>query len=146
MSTRDQITEDTTGSVPETYNIEGEAPLSFDVPIENEQPPGFADTSFMIESTDSIMVTSEDAEKSITSATKGVTQYLSDHKYESGEISTSARELSSGKGVEEYTIRVPVAVTDAEEWVDIESDLQSIALDSETGNTNLYLVVDRFRS
>lgn len=46
----------------------------------------------------------------------------------------------------DYRLRVTVDVSTAEEWIEIEDQLQEIVVESEVGDAELYVVVDRVRS
>lgn len=85
-------------------------------------------------------------EESVILSIRRIERYLNEHGYLNpvfkGEIEYYQEEDISPN----YRLRVIIDISDALEWLEIEDTIQEIVVESEVGDAELYVVVDRQRA
>lgn len=85
-------------------------------------------------------------EETVISSIRRIERYLSTRGYINQEFRGEVEYYNEEDIYPDYRLRVGIDISDASEWLEIEDEVQDIVVESEVGDTELYVVVDRQRA
>lgn len=85
-------------------------------------------------------------EETVISSIRRIERYLGDLGYTNPHFIGELEYYQEDGISPDYRLRVIIDISDAAEWLEIEDTVQEIAVESEVGDAELYVVVDRKRA
>lgn len=92
------------------------------------------------------LVEDPEFEETVISSIRKIERYLNRRGYMTPEFKGEIEYYQEKDVNPDYRLRVTIDISDASEWLEIEDRIQEIVVDTEVGEAELYVVVDRQRA